>query len=296
MMCPAPDPDLDQASGLRRMLGARGAMSLTLLGGRGGVGATSCALNLATAAAQRGRQVLIIDETGRVCERLGLQSSFHLALVLAGQCTLQDALIHVSEGVSLLPARDGTQTLGRVSPRQTAWLAHACSTLESAPDLVIAVAPGRPEQSVISLSLASQAVALLASADAGAMKGAYALIKTLAQDYGVRRFHLIAARTRDDAEADTILSNLTHTAGQFLGVSIRPLGAIPHDPKLAQSDRLRKSVVRAFPDSPAASAYRILAENLARLPSTAQGFGGFIERLVENSRIATQMSLAPPVT
>jgi flagellar biosynthesis protein FlhG len=284
------DHDLDQASGLRRLLNARGALSLTVLGGRAGVGAASCVLNLAVAASMRGRQVLVIDETGRICTQLGITSTHHLALVLSGHCTLSDALIPIGEGLHLLPARYGADSLGQIPQARRAWLTQDCAALEPAPDLILAAAPGRPEQQVISLSLASQAVALVASPDAAALTGAYSLIKTLAQDYGVRQFHLIAARTRGDSEANTVFTNLTQASGRFLGASVRPLGTIPHDPKVAQATRLRRTTLHAFPDSPAASAYREMAERLERLPSGTQDFGGFFERLMENSRITAHIA------
>ncbi len=78
----------------------RGAHSpvqvIAVTGGKGGVGKTTIAVNLATSIAARGKQVMLLDGDlglANVDVFLGLTPRLTLADVLAGSCTLEEILL-----------------------------------------------------------------------------------------------------------------------------------------------------------------------------------------------------------
>jgi flagellar biosynthesis protein FlhG len=109
---------------------------------------------------------------------------------------------------------------------------------------------------------------------------AYALIKVLSREHGVRRFRVLANMTRDARQGASVFARLERVASRYLDVVLDYAGEVPEDPCMARAVRLQRPVLEAFPDSPAARAFR----NLARLAATwavPEGPRGHLEFFVE---------------
>src|SRR5689334_24947615 len=90
---------------------ARGGHSpvqvIAVTGGKGGVGKTTIAVNLATSIAARGKQVMLLDGDlglANVDVFLGHTPRLTLADVLSGSCTLQEILREPQQGYKVVPA------------------------------------------------------------------------------------------------------------------------------------------------------------------------------------------------
>ena len=91
---------------------------IAVTGGKGGVGKTTVAVNLAVALAARGREVLLLDADlglANVDVMLGLSPRFNLGHVVAGECALEDAICTGARGLHVVPAVIGCQAAWRIS-------------------------------------------------------------------------------------------------------------------------------------------------------------------------------------
>ncbi len=117
-----PETVFDQASGLRRLLGAGGGARVI---GVFGVDARLNALagaNLAGAMTHRGAQVMICDEAAapdNIATMVGLSPAHGLAQVLAGQRAVAEALADNGAGLLLLNCAVPPVALALVPPE--AW-------------------------------------------------------------------------------------------------------------------------------------------------------------------------------
>jgi flagellar biosynthesis protein FlhG len=127
-----------------------GIQTMAITGGKGGVGKTVVAVSMATALAQAGQRVLLLDgDTGlaSVDVQLGLAPRYTLEHLLSGERTLEDLLLRTQEGVSVVPAASGIARMASLGPREHAALVHAFATLPRNYDvLIIDCAPGIAEQ------------------------------------------------------------------------------------------------------------------------------------------------------
>src|SRR5882724_6073304 len=83
---------------------------IAVTGGKGGVGKTSVAVNLATGLAAAGRRVVLLDGDlglANVDVFLGLSPRYTLAHVLAGERTLDEILLEAQPGFHVVPAASG---------------------------------------------------------------------------------------------------------------------------------------------------------------------------------------------
>ena len=95
-----------------------------------------------------------------------------------------------------------------------------------------------------------------------AFSDAYALIKLLQQRGMTRPPHLLVNMTTSSEEAEETAHRIRLVARRFLQLEINALGFVPFDPAVTRAVRRQEPVVLAFPQSPAAQAYRALAERL----------------------------------
>src|SRR5260221_12893161 len=106
--------------GLGQPAGAR-VRTIAVTSGKGGVGKTCIAVNLAVAFARRGRRVLLIDADLRLANVdtiLGLHPRATLRQVLAGACDVGDVLLDGPAGIKIVPAASGFEEMARLGGKQ----------------------------------------------------------------------------------------------------------------------------------------------------------------------------------
>ncbi len=275
-----------QAAGLMSMRALNPVQVIAVTSGKGGVGKTSTSVNLAVSMAMAGRRVMLLDGDlglANIDVMLGLQPTRNLSHVLEGQCTLEDTLLEGPAGVLVVPASSGKRNMAELSPAEHAGLVRAFSELRQPLDTLIVDTAAGIADSVITLSQASQEIIVVVTNDPQSLTDAYALIKVLSRDHGVRRVQVLSSQTHTAAEAREIFENLRRVAERFLNVTLNDIGTIPHDEWLRRAVRRQRSVVDAYPSSPSARAYQELAKRVAGW-GTPQGARGnlefFVERLV----------------
>ena len=265
---PAGLPARHQAAGLYGAAPSarRTTRSIAVAGGKGGVGKTTVAVNLAMALAMSGRDTLLLDAdmgVANVDVHLGLNPSRHLGHMLEGQCALQDLIIQAQNGLKVIPGGSGVRRLARMETREHAAVIHAFDELLQPPEFLIVDAAAGVADDVAMFAAASTDVMIVICDDLASLTDAYALIKILAQDFGVRRFRIVANMVRLVDEARKLYEKLARVCGRFLDVTLDYAGMVPHDEWLRQSIRHQNAVVDLWPSSRASMSLKQLAGKVA---------------------------------
>ena len=275
---------MNQASGLRNMQRNHRIKVVTVTGGKGGVGKSNVTLNVGMSLAAQGKRVLILDADlglANIDVMLGLRVHKNLSHVLSGQCSLDDIIIEGPNGLMIIPATSGTQSMVELSPSEHAGLIRAFSELQTPIDMLLVDTAAGISDMVMSFARAAQDVMVVVCDEPTSITDAYALIKLLSREYGVFRFRIVANMVRSLREGQELFTKLTRVTDRFLDASLELVACIPYDNNVRQAVKKQKVIVDAFPKSPASLAFRALANKVSSWPIPNQP-GGHLEFFIEN--------------
>ena len=97
-------------SGLRRLASQQPVRVIAVTSGKGGVGKTNVAANIAVALGSRGRNTCLLDadlSLANVDVLLGLQPRFNLSHVVKGETDLRSTILRGPKNIRIVPAASG---------------------------------------------------------------------------------------------------------------------------------------------------------------------------------------------
>ncbi len=288
----------DQARGLRELVArrmastemvhrdshdgpARRCHTIAVTGGKGGVGRSVIALNLAISLAQRGGSVGLLDASpdfGNIELLCGLNGYWNLNHVLQGSRQLDDVLLTGPAGIHILSGAS-CLTDSASSPDSVADCLNAslCS-FEKQLDWLVVDASGGAAESTRDFALAADDTLIVATPELTAVAEAYSSVKSMALS-SRSRLGLLVNQADSADQAHRILDRLQQAAHSFLQVDLHRRGFISRDGAVAASVNDRVPFVIQAPDSPAAIELVKLALRWTR-PHRSDGTTSFFSRLL----------------
>ena len=281
---------VDQAAGLRRLMGGGQLQVATFVAGCEGVGRSVAVANLGVALARLGKEVMIIDEHASrddIAARFGMLSRFDLLNVVQRELSLTQVLLQPMSGLRILPAANAVRKLGRLSLGQQQTLLDAMSGLERPVDVILVDASMAHPAGFSPFGLAAQDAVVVLSGSSASITEAYSLIKKVSHAFSRKQFRILVNKVRSHADARSIYENIAQVAAQRGVARLDYAGAIPLDDALRQSAQLCRSVLMQAPDSAAACAFRDVASDMLYWQRGENDSGGveqFMQQLLHLSQ------------
>jgi flagellar biosynthesis protein FlhG len=97
------------------------------------------------------------------------------------------------------------------------------------------------------------------------MADAYATLKVLSTEQGVKHAFIVPNRVTSRAQADELVARLSALVDRFLDLEVTAMPYIPADPAVSEAAQIGVPLAIHAPDSPAARALRQLARSLGGL-------------------------------
>ncbi len=255
-------PVQDQAYGLSGSAPRKRCRAIAVAGGKGGVGKTTVSVNLGMALAMEGRQVILLDadmSLANIDVLLGLSPTRHIGHLLDGSCSIEDLLMHAPHGLKVVPAGSGTRRLAQLGSGEHAAVIRAFDDLTNPPDYLVVDTAAGLSDNVAMFAAAADDVVVVVCDEPASLTDAYALLKVLSRDFGVRRFRMVANMVRNVGEARQLHQKLARVCDRFLDVALEFMGHVPSDERLKQAIRRQSAVVDLWPSSRSGLAFKQLA-------------------------------------
>jgi flagellar biosynthesis protein FlhG len=275
-----PSPDVPS-----RILRRDPVQVVAVTGGKGGVGKSTLTINLGIASAAAGRRVVLLDGDVGLANAdvlLGITPRRTLADLVLGQRTLDEVLTEVRPNFSMVAGASGVMPLADLDEGGHVGLVRAFSDLTVDLDLMLVDTAAGISNGVMQLVQAAQHVLVVVCEDPASVTDAYAVIKVLSRNHGVRHFRVVTNMTQEPMAGARLFAALQRVTSRFLDVVLEHAADIPADDLLRRAVREQRPVVEAFPGSDAAQAIRRLAVAIRgwEAPESRGNIGFFAERVV----------------
>jgi septum site-determining protein MinD len=243
---------------------------IVITSGKGGVGKTTTAVNLASAINSFDEDVTLVDvnlTTPNVGLHLGAPVvPVTLNHVLSGRAELADAIYEHSSGTKVIPASLSIKELKKLNERD---LITASKDLKQISEIVIFdSAAGLGEEAKVALQIADEII-LVTNPEMPAVTDALKTAK-LAEDMGKNVKGVIVTRVRGNKFEMSLKS-----IKEMLELPI--LGVVPEDSHIQEALAQRNAVLFTHPRSKASKAYKRLAANILGIEMPEEK--GFFSRI-----------------
>jgi flagellar biosynthesis protein FlhG len=263
----------DQAALLRSMMASRrvsvpepaGPPTIVIGSGKGGVGKSVVSVLLAGRLALEGRKVLLVDgaqNMGNLHVLLGLQRGSRLENLLADGVAARDLLVPVNEGLWLLPADSGAESLYALGATDRARLHHRLSALYDDFDAVIVDAGPGLESVVRVATMRATRCLVLTAPEPAALTDAYATIKIVHAQVAELPVDVLVNRVFDEREGPQTYERLATAAERFLHRGLRYLGALWEDEEIRRAVRVPGRLAQGIGPGPNHDVFTTVLERL----------------------------------
>ena len=272
----------DQATQLRRLArqGA-GATVIAVTSGKGGVGKSNIAVNLAIKLASAGKEVVLLDAdlglaNADVLCNVDLPSN--LSHVIARRKELAEVMVEAPGGFRLIGGASGLARMADLSDVDRQRLVNSLADLELRTDVILTDTGAGISPNVLSFTRCADQILVVTTPEPTAITDAYAVIKVISRESPDRPLSLLVNQAQRPDEGRLVYERISKVAKQFLSVQVLDAGYVPTDAEVPAAVRRRTPFLLASPRCPASQAIGQLAMRLQRGIGPAAP-GGFFNRM-----------------
>lgn len=296
----------DQAQGLRdlvrkinildsqsRVAGDTISKIVTITSGKGGVGKTNLAVNLAIALKKMGINVLIIDADlglSNVEVLLGISPKYTVKDVLEGKKEILSIIEEGPFGIKFISGGSGIVDLANLDEDRLFRLIETAETINRYFDIVLIDTGAGISKNVIEFVMMSDEVIVITTPEPTSITDAYAIIKAIITRSFAHRINVLVNRVQNGKEAEEIFYRLSGVIKRFLQREVEYIGYIE------ESGIVSKSVIKQVPFMISYEKSNIskqvediakklvLSKEVSKEDDMPKGFARFIESIIKRFR------------
>jgi flagellar biosynthesis protein FlhG len=246
----------------------RSTMSISILSGKGGVGKSNLALNLAYALYRANHRMLVMDfDVGlaNVDVLLGISPEKNLQDLLKPGMTPTDVVAKIEpDGFDFLPSASGVPELLELDDDMRDQVFSKLNTVLNEYDYIIFDLGAGIGKTVLSLAAMTRMRLLIVTPEPTSLTDGYAVIKVLNSQYDIKDFHVVVNQATNVAEAQLTFDRLHGACKRFLGIDLTYMGCVHTDSHVPDAVRHQTPLVKFAPKCAASRDILSLAIKVGR--------------------------------
>ena len=288
---------MDQAEQLRNIIKASSqpqrplARVITVTSGKGGVGKSNTAINLAIQFRKMGQRVIILDADFGLANieiMFGAVPKHNLCDLIYQGKNIRDIITWGPMEVGFISGGSGIAGMSNLSMDYLHYIIQNLVELDEMADIIIVDTGAGISDAVLEFLVASGEILLVTTPEPTSITDSYSLLKALSRHprYSAEtsQIKVIANKVFGETEAESLYAKLEAVVGRYLKVPITYLGMIPQDNQLAKAVMQQQPVSLDNPRARSALAYEAMAAKLMNKELNAnltrRGMAAFFSHII----------------
>lgn len=292
---------MDQAEQLRNIIKASAqaprpvARVITVTSGKGGVGKSNTAINIAIQLRKMGQRVIILDADFGLANieiMFGAVPKFNLSDLIYQGKNIKEIITWGPMEVGFISGGSGIVGLSNLNRDYLNYIIRNLAELDAIADVIIVDTGAGISDAVLEFLVASGEVLLVTTPEPTSITDSYSLLKALNRhprfSPEASQVKVIANRVFNDVEGQLLFNKLNAVVARYLKLPISYLGAIPLDNQLSKAVMQQTPVSIQSPNSKSAKAYESITATLMNkemnknLPK--RGMAAFFSHIVNRAK------------
>lgn len=292
---------MDQAQNLRNIIKANGqparplARVITVTSGKGGVGKSNTAINLAIQLKRLGQKVIILDADFGLANieiMFGTIPRYNLYDLIYRGKSIRDIITWGPEKIGFISGGSGITGMANLSRDYLTYIIQNLTELDAIADVIIVDTGAGISDAVMEFLVASGEILLVATPEPTSITDSYSLLKALSRHARYRqedtKIKVIANRVVNEDDGVVLFQKLNVVVELYLNLPMTYLGAIPQDSLLSNAVMQQMPVSIQHPSAKSALAYQKIAAALMNMEINGQvkkrGMAAFFSHIISGKK------------
>ncbi len=286
---------MDQAENLRQKTAQEQSKPLarviTVTSGKGGVGKSNTAINLAIHFKKMGKRVIILDADFGLANieiMFGAVPKHNLCDLIYQGKSIRDIITWGPAEVGFISGGSGIAGMSNLSVDYLGYIIRNLAELDTIADIIIVDTGAGISDAVLEFLVASGEIIIMTTPEPTSITDSYSLLKALSRHPRYVQTNtsikMIANRVEREEDGQLLFRKLYSVVQRFLKLPMSYLGSIPQDAKLSRAVMQQIPVSIADPEAKSSQAYRRIAARLLdkehELKSGNRGMAAFFAHII----------------
>ena len=292
---------MDQAEQLRNIIKANNAPQrptarvITVTSGKGGVGKSNTAINLAIWFRKMGQRVIILDADFGLANieiMFGTVPKHNLCDLIYQGKNIKDIITWGPGEVGFISGGSGIVGLSNLSRDYLAYIIQNLAQLDAIADVIIVDTGAGISDAVLEFLVASGEILLVTTPEPTSITDSYSLLKALTRhprfSSEESKIKVIANRVDREEDGHALFAKLNVVVARYLKLPLTYLGAIPRDEKLSEAVMQQKPISLENPTAKSSRCYEQMAAQLMNIELNRdlkkRGMAAFFSHIVNGKK------------